>query len=117
MEGGGSDNPLWPSTHNRGQMQQSNATAGALGLFGELRAVTAARSVARKAAEKAGGSGEHHLELGKPKTEGIPVRELMTQVFLHKRARSFKEFFVYFIYVAIFVAVVAQINDSSVSRP
>lgn len=45
---------------------------------------------------------------------GIPVRELMTQVFVFERGRSAKEFFWYFVYVLIFVAVVFQLTNMNV---
>ena len=78
--------------------------------------LAAASKFARKAGAKAGTFGDYFLELDKPASAGIPVREMMTQIFLYERARSVKEFFIYFIYVAIFVSVVAQINDSNVSQ-
>jgi hypothetical protein len=90
------------------------AAANPLGLLGELRAVTAARSAARRAAARAGASGEFFLELDKPATAGVPVREMMTQIFMHQRSRAAKEFLLYFLYVLVFAAVVLQINPSSV---
>lgn len=111
MRGGGGTGAAAPTAPSGGG---GGAAGNPLGLLGELRAVTAARAAARRAAARAGASGEFFLELDKPATAGVPVREMMTQIFMHQRSRAAKEFMLYFVYVLIFAAVVLQINPSSV---
>jgi hypothetical protein len=45
---------------------------------------------------------------------GVPVRELLVQVFHQKRDLAAWDFVIYFIYVAVFVAVLSQVNPTSV---
>ena len=47
-----------------------------------------------------------------PPTKGVPVRDMLQAVYTVGRDLTVKEFLVYAVYFAIFVAVVYQINDS-----
>lgn len=76
-------------------------------------ALSLAQRFRQNAQERAGSLGEYSLPLDK----GIPVREVLTQIFTHRRAVTAKEFLMYFCYVAVFVAVVLQINQTEVRAP
>jgi hypothetical protein len=43
---------------------------------------------------------------------GIPVREILQQIYHHKRDKTVKDCWIYFLYTIVFVAVVYQINNS-----
>ena len=43
---------------------------------------------------------------------GMPVREVMQQIYGHKRGRTVLDLLLYLVYVIVFVAVLYQINDS-----
>jgi hypothetical protein len=44
---------------------------------------------------------------------GIPVREVLQQIYTYKRDRTIKDFFIYVLYMVIFTAVVYQINNTA----
>ena len=79
----------------------------------QVGALSLAQRFRQNAQERAGSLGEYSLPLDK----GIPVREVLTQIFTHRRAVTAKEFVMYFCYVAVFVAVVLQINQTEVRAP
>jgi hypothetical protein len=47
---------------------------------------------------------------------GLPLRELLIQTFNYKRDRTMWEFLVYAVYVAVFLAVVYQLNDTQLTQ-
>jgi len=88
--------------------------AGASGFAALLNEMSAASRIATKLRQKATTGASSEFATSMDSTPGIPVREMMTQVFVHERARSAKEFALYFLYVCIFSCCVWQITDTNV---
>jgi len=83
-------------------------------LLSQFTALQALRRATQRWLERKATHDEFELDM--TTVPGIPVRELLTQVFTFERSRKLQEFAIYTFYVLCFVAVVMNINDSQVRK-
>lgn len=97
------------------------SSKSAVGGGGGLAAGLVAKAAARLKAKAAKSTKSETFLRMQPTDDdhppiGLPVREMLVQTFNYKRDRTMFDFMMYFVYVAVFIAVVYQLNDTQLTE-
>ena len=93
-----------------GNGDASAVTPAIRALLAEMTVVETLRAATARWLKRKSLSNEYVLRMGD--VPGIPVRELLLQVFSHERSRTIMAFMRYAVFVILFVSVILQINDT-----
>ena len=113
---GGSQGGAPSSAHGSSQQQQSGG-ANFAAVLGTMNVLHRFRGTGHQP-RGAGIRGQYYLHMAPKVTgstgppPGIPVREILQQIFITKRDNTIYECAIYFLYVVVFVSVIYQIHDS-----